>query len=144
MCLFISLSFYSISFCVRYFSRPFCLFLIGLSHLAGYRSLCIHNVYFLLLQSNSLSWASSLYFSPLCLSILLSTSRVTELLWSLYRHDSCSINNKTEGKRKKKSIWGFTLLWFTGFAKVAVHSDRLQIHIYYQHINIVSVDFLWE
>lgn len=41
-------------------------------------------------------------------------------------------------KEKKESISGFIPLWFTGSAKVSVHSDWQQIQIYYQHISIVN------
>lgn len=144
-----SLSYPFFFFNVQCFWRPFRFLVTGLSHpppLSKTVYIFIHQQHvFLLLPHNwNLSSAFSLYFSSVCLSILLSASRVAELLWSLYRHDSCSINNKTEGKRKKKSILGFIPLWFAGFTKVSVNSDHQQIQIYYQHISIVNRVFLRE
>ena len=103
----------------------------------------LQNLFFVL-QYKYLSWALFLYFfSSVSLSILFSVSSVAELLWSLYQHDSCSIKNKMEGKKeKRKSISGFIPLWFTGFAKVSVHSDWQQIEIYYQCVSIVNRGFL--
>lgn len=59
-------------------------------------------LFILFLPVSTILCLQPVYFYSVCLSILLSASRVAELLWSFYRHDSFSINNKTEGKINNK------------------------------------------
>lgn len=67
-----------------------------------------------------------------------------------YQHDSCAINNKTEGWEGGwvwvGGVWintRFVLRWFS--AKVGVNSDQRQAGVYYQRVGVVVNRLLcWE